>query len=136
MNKKLKIYGENGENQSQMNSSVTKKCFKSQRPGLPADKFAKRATCEFFSALFLLLVGSGPKRSMPIEKLGSFLLVSSIFQRDGKRPCVNKDFVHSGSIGLIVELAERSPVIIQNSSNPSSRKNLDLRPYDRTKCYF
>ena len=32
VNEKLKIYGENGENQSQMNSSVTKKCFKSQRP--------------------------------------------------------------------------------------------------------
>ena len=45
------------------------------------DKFAKRATCEFFlnSALFLLLVGSGPKRAMPIEKLGSCLLVSSVF---------------------------------------------------------
>ena len=90
-----------------------------------SDKFAKRATCEFFSALFLLLVGSGPKRSMPIEKLGSSSLVSSIFQREGKlhysltrrklwsqvkkcsshiiyaRACVNKDFVHSGSIGLI-----------------------------------
>ena len=33
----------------------------------------------FNSALFLLLVGSGPKRSMPIEKLGSSSLVSSIF---------------------------------------------------------
>ena len=33
----------------------------------------------FTSALFLLLVGSGPKRSMPIQKLGSSLLVSSIF---------------------------------------------------------
>ena len=43
-------------------------------------KFAKRATCKFFSALFLLLVGSGPKKSMPIEKLGSSLLVSSIFK--------------------------------------------------------
>ena len=32
VNKKLKIYGENRENQSQMNSSVTEKCFKSQRP--------------------------------------------------------------------------------------------------------
>ena len=29
------------------------------------------------------------------------------------------------------ELAERSPIIIQNCSNPSSRKNLDVRPYDR-----
>ena len=89
-----------------------------------SDKFAKRATCEFFSALFLLLVGSGPKRSMPIEKLGSSSVVSSIFQREGKlhcsltgrklwsqikkcsrhliyaRACVKKDFVHSGSIGL------------------------------------
>ena len=28
---------------------------------------------------------------------------------------------------LIAELAEHSPVILQNSSNPSSRKNLDIR---------
>ena len=41
----------------------------------------------FFSALFLLLVGSGPKRSMPIEKLGSSSLVSSIFKREGKLHC-------------------------------------------------
>ena len=33
---------------------------------------------------------------------------------------------------FIVELAERSPIIIQNSSNPSSRKSLGVRPYDRT----
>ena len=52
-----------------------------------SDKFAKRVTCKFFSALFLLLVGSGPKRSMPIEKLGSSSLVSSIFQREGKLHC-------------------------------------------------
>ena len=38
-----------------------------------------RAFFFFNSALFFLLVGSGPKRSMPIEKLGSFSLVSSIF---------------------------------------------------------
>ena len=38
-----------------------------------SDKFAKHPTCEFFSALFLLLVGSGTKRSKPIEKLGSSL---------------------------------------------------------------
>ena len=31
----------------------------------------------------------------------------------------------------MTELAERSPIIIQNSSNPSSRKNFDVRPYDR-----
>ena len=30
---------------------------------------------------------------------------------------------------FIAELAEHSPIIIQNSSNPSSRKNLDVRPY-------
>ena len=33
---------------------------------------------------------------------------------------------------IIAELADRSPITIQNgSSNPSSRKNLDLRPHDR-----
>ena len=32
---------------------------------------------------------------------------------------------------LIAELAEHSPIILQNSSNPSSRKNLDIRLYDR-----
>ena len=26
----------------------------------------------------------------------------------------------------------RSPIIIQNSSNPSNRKNLDVQPYDHT----
>ena len=36
-----------------------------------SDKFEERATYEFISALFLLLVGSGPKKSMAIEKLGS-----------------------------------------------------------------
>ena len=30
---------------------------------------------------------------------------------------------------LIAEFAERSPIIIQNSSNLSSRKNLDEQPY-------
>ena len=30
---------------------------------------------------------------------------------------------------IIAELAERCPTIIQNSCNPSSRKNLDVRPY-------
>ena len=33
---------------------------------------------------------------------------------------------------MMVELAERSPIIIQNSSNPSSQKNLDVRLYNRT----
>ena len=30
---------------------------------------------------------------------------------------------------FIAELAKRSPIIIKNSSNPSSRKNVDVRPY-------
>ena len=29
-----------------------------------------------------------------------------------------------------MELAERSPIIIQNSGNPSSQRNLDVEPYD------
>ena len=33
-------------------------------------------------------------------------------------------------LDIVAELSERSPIIIQNSSNPSSRKNLDVRPYD------
>ena len=33
---------------------------------------------------------------------------------------------------LIAELAEHSPIIIQNSSNPSSQKNLVVRLYDCT----
>ena len=41
----------------------------------------------FFSALFLLLGGSGPKRSMPTEKLGSSSLISSICEREGKMHC-------------------------------------------------
>ena len=32
---------------------------------------------------------------------------------------------------VIAELAKHSPIIIKNSSNPSSRKNLDLPLYDR-----
>ena len=86
-----------------------------------SDKFAKRATCDFFYALFFLFVGSGPKRSIPMEKLASSSLVFHISKRrksalqlnrtetlkPGKkkcsrhliytRVCVNKDFVHSGS---------------------------------------
>ena len=37
---------------------------------------------------------------------------------------------------ILAELAERSPIIIKNSSNTPSRKNLDLQPYDRTRCHF
>ena len=32
---------------------------------------------------------------------------------------------------ILAELTEHSLIIIQISSNPSSRKNLDVRPYDR-----
>ena len=94
MNEKLKIYEENGENQSQMNSSVTEKCFKSQRPefikGFDCLKscFRCRARCNWRSQTAgNLLVGSGPKRSMLIEKLRSSSLVSSIFQREGRLHC-------------------------------------------------
>ena len=93
-----------------------------------SDKFAKRATYEFFSALFLLLVGSGPKKSMAIKKIGQFFagffhihikgrkaalqLYRTETLKPGKkkkfsrhlmyaRACVNRDFVHSGSLGLI-----------------------------------
>ena len=79
----------------------------------------------FNSALFLLLVGSGPKRSMPILQLGSYSHVFPNFtekenctaaqktttMQPGKKKCsrhliyaqacVNKDFDHSGSIGLV-----------------------------------
>ena len=37
---------------------------------------------------------------------------------------------------FISELAERSPIIIQSNRNPSNRKSLDVRLYDRTRCYF
>ena len=47
--------------------------------GLPTNLRNAQLGSFFNSALFLLLVGSGPKRSMPIEKLGSSWLVSSIF---------------------------------------------------------
>ena len=48
--------------------------------GLPTNlRNAQLASFFLNSALFLLLVGSGRKRSMPIEKLGSSSLVSSIF---------------------------------------------------------
>ena len=43
--------------------------------GLPK-KMRNAQLASFFLALFLLLVRSGPKRSTPIEKLGSSLLVS------------------------------------------------------------
>ena len=33
---------------------------------------------------------------------------------------------------MIAELTEHSPIIIQNSSNPSSQKNLDLWLYNHT----
>ena len=31
---------------------------------------------------------------------------------------------------ILAEFVEHSPIIIQNSSNSSGRKNLDVRPYD------
>ena len=37
---------------------------------------------------------------------------------------------------ILAELTEHGPIIIQITSNPSSRKNLDVRPYDRIRCYL
>ena len=54
--------------------------------GLPTNLRNMQLT-SFFLALFLFLVGSGPKRSMSIEKLSSSSLVSSTFQREGKLHC-------------------------------------------------
>ena len=96
-----------------------RKFFSTERQQGSSDKFAKRATGEFFSALFLLLVGSGPNSW--IERLGSSSLVSSrktalqLNRTKTLKPglkkrlrhliyaqtCVNKDFVHNGTIGLI-----------------------------------
>ena len=42
-----------------------------------------------------------------------------------------QDYLRLVPLKIIVELAECNPRIIQNSSNPSSQKNLDVRPYDR-----
>ena len=36
---------------------------------------------------------------------------------------------------ILAELVEHSPIIIQNSSNSSGRKNLDVRPYDCTTIW-
>ena len=68
------------------NSRITKNILQVKDPKLSRQI---RETCnlQVFSALFLLLVGSGSKWSMPIEKLGSSSLVSSIFQREGKLHC-------------------------------------------------
>ena len=56
------------------------------RPKFAAAGLPIRQICEtrnsrifFNSALFLLLVGSGRKRTIPIQKFGSSSLVSSIF---------------------------------------------------------
>ena len=38
-------------------------------------------------------------------------------------------------LNMIAELAERSPIIIKNNSSPSSRRNLDVRPYDHTTVW-
>ena len=86
MNEKLKIYGENGENQSQRTHVSLKNILQVKDPKL-SRQIRETRNLQVFSALFLLLVGSGPKWSMPIEKLGSSSLVSSIFQREGKLHC-------------------------------------------------
>ena len=52
-----------------------------------------------------------------------------------QRPSISPSSKNTGYASckwFIAELAERSPIIIKNSSSPSSRKKLDVRPYDRT----
>ena len=100
MNEKLKIYGENGENQSQMNSSVTKKCFKSQRPKLLGRFFRIYFCClldqdrkigQFFAGFFHIskrkLLCSLTRRK--IWSLVKKMLTSSYLRTGG----LNKDFV-------------------------------------------
>ena len=44
-----------------------------------------------------------------------------------KNDCKKNDIsLHFDKILIIAELAEHSPIIIQNSSNPPSQKNLDV----------
>ena len=51
----------------------------------------------------------------------------------GVRTCQVQVLIYNFSPALSkAELAEHSPIIIQNSSNPLSWKNLDVRPYDCT----
>ena len=52
-----------------------------------------------------------------------------------QRPSISSSSKNTGYASckwFIAELAERSPIIIKSSSSPSSRKKLDVRPYDRT----
>ena len=105
MNEKLKIYGENGENQNQMNSSVSKNVLKVKDPKLSRVLIVQNnvyaavhgAIAGFFhiskrrkTALQL----NRTETLKPGEKKCSRHLVYV-------RACVNKDFVHSGSKGLI-----------------------------------
>ena len=60
-------------------------------------------------------------------------LAEFCLMRKSAKSFVINTFRSTQQWSLIAELAERSPIIIQNgSSNPSSRKNLDIWPYDRT----
>ena len=60
--------------------------------GLPTNlRNAQLASFFEFSFIFAAALESGRKRTMPIEKLGSSSLVSSIFKREGKLHCSLKD---------------------------------------------
>ena len=59
-------------------------------------------------------------------------LAEFCLMRKSAKSFVINTFRSTQQWSLIAELAERSPIIIQNgSSNPSSRKNLDLWPFRR-----
>ena len=90
MYEKLKFTGKMEKNKAKRTQVSLKIVLKVKDPVFRPTNLRNVQLANFFSALFLLLVGSGPKRSMPIEKLGSFLLVSSMFQREGKLHCVKR----------------------------------------------
>ena len=66
-----------------------------------------------------------------LEKSCYYLLIMYIKKRNITERQDRPNF-ESVLSAFIAELAEQGPIIIQNSSNPSSRKNLVVRPYDRT----
>ena len=66
-----------------------------------------------------------------LEKSCYYLLIMYIKKRNITERQDRPNF-ESVLSAFIAELAEQGPIIIQNSSNPSSRKNLVVRPYNRT----
>ena len=113
MNEKHKIYGENGEKQSQMNSSDTKKCFKVKDPKLSRVLMVQnnvyavvqgaigedrlQETCSFLMGNQHTVILTNSYSSRRLRLAANIALLTSSYLRT----CLNKDFVHSGSIGII-----------------------------------